>query len=132
MALVTVRSYRDPIDAELAKARLEGAGIPAFLADQHVVAIQWLYSIAIGGVKVNVEDSDLAFAREVLREDHSADLSIIPESESAPSHGAEVPAETLDADLRVYEPRPYLRSILAMVAGLAVLYYVWRQIHSAG
>ena len=90
MALVTLRSYRDPIDAELAKLRLETAGIPVVVADQHLVGVQWLWSIAIGGVKVKVEESDLAQAREVLREDHSADLAAIPES-AAPAEDDECP-----------------------------------------
>ena len=91
MALVTLRSYRDPIDAELAKVQLENAGIPAIVADQHLVGVQWLYSIAIGGVKVKVDASDLAGAREVLREDRSGDLAEIPESGAAPADGDECP-----------------------------------------
>jgi Putative prokaryotic signal transducing protein len=75
MSLVTLRSYRDPIDAEIARARLEGAGVPAFVFDQYVVGVQWLYSRAIGGVKVKVERGDLARATQVLREDRSSDVS---------------------------------------------------------
>jgi hypothetical protein len=81
MALVTLRSYRDPIDAELAKTQLESAGIPAVVVDQYLISIQWLYSGALGGVKVKVEESDLGIAREVLREDRTTDLSSIPESQ---------------------------------------------------
>ena len=87
MALVTLRSYRDPIDAELGKARLENAGIPAVLLDQYLVSIQWLYSNAVGGVKLTVDESDLDAALQVLGEDRSADLSNIPESESPPVDG---------------------------------------------
>ena len=74
MPLVTLRAYRDPLDAEFAKVRLENAGIPAFVLDQHLVGIQWLYSRAIGGVKIKVEASDLERATQVLDEDLSAEL----------------------------------------------------------
>jgi len=91
MALVTLRSYRDAIDAELAKAQLEGAGIPATLVDQYLVSIQWLYSGAIGGVKVKVDEADLGIAREVLRENRSADLADIPESQAPVADGDRCP-----------------------------------------
>ena len=67
MALVTVRSFRDPVAAELAKSLLESRGISAFVFDQYVTGIYWLYSYAIGGVRVKVDESDLESAREVLR-----------------------------------------------------------------
>jgi hypothetical protein len=91
MALVTLSSYRDPIDAELARTRLDDAGIPAIVVDQHLISIQWLYSGTIGGVKIKVEDSDLEIAREVLREDRSADLLSIPESQTQLAGGDRCP-----------------------------------------
>ena len=186
MALVTLRSYRDPIDAELAKARLESAGIPALIVDRYLVSIQWLYSGAIGGVKIKVDESDLANAREVLRENRSVDLLDIPESRTAPADGescpmcgsselelsrvqrraaaislalglplvawrnrwicrgcghswkrhpvgrVEVPPETIEAEREVYEHRYYPREFVAVLLGLAMLYYVWIKIHSPG
>jgi transposase-like protein len=91
LALVTLRSYRDSIDAELAKTQLESAGIPAIIVDQYLVSIQWLYSGAIGGVKVKVDESNLEIAREVLRENRSADLSSIPESQTPLADGDRCP-----------------------------------------
>ena len=80
MALVKLRSYRDPIDAQLARARLESFGIRAVILDQHLASIQWLYSNAIGGVKVLVEEADLETAREALQERGGADfLSQLPD-----------------------------------------------------
>ena len=67
MALVTLRSYRDLVDAELARAKLESEGIRSFAFDQHIVGVQWLYSFAIGGVKVKVDEADLAASQLSLR-----------------------------------------------------------------
>lgn len=93
MALVTLRSYRDPIDAELAKTRLESWGIHATIVDQHLASIQWLYSNAIGGVKVLVEQSDLEAAREALLDASGSEPpQTPPERVPAPSRGEACPA----------------------------------------
>lgn len=78
---------------------------------------------------MQVAESDLEIAREVLGEDRSADLASIPGTETPVAEDGVRP-ETREAELRVYEPRTYFRAILAVIAGLAVLYYVWLQIHS--
>ena len=40
--LVSVASWASPIEAHLARSRLEAAGIQAFVADEHIVAVHWL------------------------------------------------------------------------------------------
>jgi len=87
MALVTLRSYRDLIDAELARSRLESAGVPVLILDRHLASIDWLYSNAIGGVKLMVGASDLDAALEILREERGADLDEIPETQAPPADG---------------------------------------------
>lgn len=79
MALVTLRSYRDPVHAELARAQLDLAGIHAVLFDQHLASIQWLYSTAIGGVKLAVEEADLEAARQVLASARRVHLTAVPD-----------------------------------------------------
>jgi hypothetical protein len=64
--LVAVTSCASPVEAHLARSRLEAEGIPAFVADEHIVSVSWLYSAAVGGVKVLVRATDLEFARELL------------------------------------------------------------------
>ncbi len=66
MALVTVAACRDVVDAELIRVHLESEGIPAYVVDQYLVGMQWLYSAAIGGVKVQVAAADAPAARELL------------------------------------------------------------------
>lgn len=58
--LVTIGRYNTPYEANMVKSLLESAGIPAFVADEHIIGMNWLYSNALGGVKVQVPDS-LAF-----------------------------------------------------------------------
>lgn len=63
---VIVGRYRDLSIASVAKSILDSAGIEAFLADDSVIRMDWLYSNALGGIKLFVRDEDAADARELL------------------------------------------------------------------
>ncbi|MGJ3255801.1 MAG: DUF2007 domain-containing protein [Alcanivorax sp.] len=47
--MITVARFSMPDEAHIAKSRLESEGIPAFVADEHTVGMNWLYSNAMGG-----------------------------------------------------------------------------------
>ena len=66
---ITVSSHRDAPAAYIAKSRLDAAGVPATIADEHTVGVAWLWSGAVGGVKVQVPETSLQAARSVLRSD---------------------------------------------------------------
>lgn len=72
--MVTVASFSFPYEAQLARAKLESEGIPAFVVDEHTINMQWLYSNAMGGVRVQVPDSCLQTALEILSQDYSEAL----------------------------------------------------------
>jgi hypothetical protein len=72
-----------PWQADLAGARLASEGIPFFLKDANTVSINWLYSTALGGVKLQVMAADVDRARALLIE-VEADPSL-PEESSVPS-----------------------------------------------
>jgi len=74
MSLVTVASFREPYAAHLARSTLEAENIPVFLAQEHLVGVHWLYSYAIGGVKIQVPEEFAESARSILSEDRSSDL----------------------------------------------------------
>ena len=73
----TVISYFDLPLAELAKAKLESEGIPCFLLNKHHVSMNWMYSNALGGVKVQVHTEHIEKAMEILSTDESAILTEI-------------------------------------------------------
>jgi hypothetical protein len=75
MALVTLRSYRNLIEAELAIAQLEAAGISAVVIDQQLGST---FSAAIGEVRLQVDESNLAIARGLLQENVSSELMSQP------------------------------------------------------
>ena len=75
--LVAVAACARPVEAHLIRCRLEAEGVDAFVADEHIVSMQWLYSAAVGGVKVQVHAGDADRARAIL------DASRVQGSDSA-------------------------------------------------
>lgn len=63
---VVVAAYNSPIEAQLAKSRLDAEGIATDLLDEHTVSIGTHLAIAVGGVKVRVLEDDLERARDLL------------------------------------------------------------------
>ena len=61
---VTIATFDQAAQARLAENVLKEAGIPVSVSDETVVAMEWLLSNAVGGVKVQVweEDEDRAVA----------------------------------------------------------------------
>ncbi len=67
--LVTVRRYRDLAEAYVGRSLLESAGIPAWVADENLVRMDWFYSNLVGGMRLQVDESDQAAAREILEKE---------------------------------------------------------------
>ena len=82
--LVTIAAFRDVLLAHVALSKLESEGILCFLADEHIVNAQWLYSNAVGGVKLRVRGSDAETARKIL----AGDEALVAESEREPEAAA--------------------------------------------
>jgi hypothetical protein len=89
----TVVSFRDAPQAYLAKGRLEAEGISAILLDEYLVEINWTYSQAVGGVKVQVSETDYERANKILRQDYSDELKSmdigVPEGDVCPKCGSQ-------------------------------------------
>ena len=72
--LVTIATFDMMPDAHIALGRLLAEGIEARLADEHLVQTDWLYSIAVGGIKLQVVEADAERACRVLERDDSQDV----------------------------------------------------------
>jgi hypothetical protein len=66
--LVTVQRYRDLAEAYVGRSLLESAGIPAWVADENLVRMDWFYSNLVGGMRLQVDEHDETAAREMLEE----------------------------------------------------------------
>jgi hypothetical protein len=65
---VVLRRYRDMPQAFVEKSVLEDAGILCFLEDENVVRMDWLWSNAMGGIKLVVRKKDAEEAEKLLSE----------------------------------------------------------------
>ena len=64
--LVTVGRFLNTTDAHLTCECLKAAGVPAVVADAHLVQTNSLWAIAVGGARVQVPAARIAEAREVI------------------------------------------------------------------
>lgn len=88
----TVAAFSHAHGAHLVRGRLEAEGLSAFVGDENLIGLNWMYSQAVGGVKVWVADVDYEAALRVLGADHSLRPEEIhadgPEEEYCPSCGS--------------------------------------------
>jgi len=82
--LVTVMLFNDLARAGLARTVLESEGIRCFLADEHLVRMDWFYTFMLGRLKLQVNEQDAGRARELL-EALGTELADLPGSGPAPS-----------------------------------------------
>ncbi|WP_192821614.1 DUF2007 domain-containing protein [Rufibacter sp. LB8] len=79
--LVTICRYNTPIDAHMAKNKLESEGIMVFLFDENIVSINPLFSNLMGGIKLKTLASDADKAVSILN--YVTDQPYIGEQETA-------------------------------------------------
>lgn len=65
--LVTIRTFDTYLPAQILKGRLESEGIPCHLKDEQSVTMYWFWSGALGGVKVQVLETDRDSAEALIR-----------------------------------------------------------------
>lgn len=65
---VVIKAFQEPLEANLARMRLEAEGIPCFLADENIVGIQPFYNLPVGGIKLTVREADAERAEAILSE----------------------------------------------------------------
>lgn len=68
MKTVIIASFVNPDEAQLLASRLRSAGIATELRDENTAGLNAGYALAMGGVKVAVDEADLADALAILRD----------------------------------------------------------------
>jgi Putative prokaryotic signal transducing protein len=74
--LMALCRFRDLPEALVAKGRLDSAGIKCFLSDENTVRMDWLWSNALGGVRLWVREDDLPESADLLGHDFSNEAEI--------------------------------------------------------
>lgn len=64
--LVTIATFSHGGDAHVLKSRLEAEGIRSLVADEQIINLDWLYCLAVGRVKLQVDEPDAERALEIL------------------------------------------------------------------
>jgi hypothetical protein len=64
--LITIATFQSVLDANVAQRKLEMEGVESYLADENMVSTLWIYSQAVGGVRLQVSDEDEQKAKEIL------------------------------------------------------------------
>jgi hypothetical protein len=64
--LVTISKFLSLGEAKLAQGKLVCAGISAFVCDENMHAMNWHMGMALGGIRLQVPDSQVVRALEVL------------------------------------------------------------------
>lgn len=64
--LVTVMTFADVPEAELARERLQLEGVTAFVLSAQTTGVMPFLTASSGGVRVQVKRDDLAKAKEIL------------------------------------------------------------------
>ena len=65
---VSVGWFLNPIEAQIAKGKLESEGIPAFLDTANHSTTNWPITLALGGIRLQVPPSAAQRAAEILAE----------------------------------------------------------------
>ena len=105
--LVTIATFDQAGQAHIAKNALEAAGLRAVLTDEAIVAMDWLLSNAVGGIKVQVLEEDADRAVSVLEESLGSDGPGEPLDDEAMAAEAEAAgAEDDEPPPPATEPEP--------------------------
>lgn len=64
--LVQVARFYDITEAHIVRGKLETNDIPSYVFDDHHNSIAWNLTIATGGIRVMINESDLDRAKEIL------------------------------------------------------------------
>lgn len=87
--LYVVARYMIPMDANLAQGCLEASGIPAMLADAHLMQTDLLLAPALGGVRLLVDAQHLQQAYAVLEALARGDYALDEHAPDGEWHKAE-------------------------------------------
>jgi hypothetical protein len=111
-----VESFTSPWDAHITRGLLESEGIPASLASEHHVWANWPFSLALGGVRLQVPTEFADRAQDVLRKQRNGEYQLALEEQQ------DFPAVRCDrcgsTDLR-YVRSPWSMLLLIATAGLS-------------
>ena len=76
---ITVKSFETPGEAHVLQSLLQHHDIDSFIQDEMTVSMDWLYSQALGGVRLQVRSEDLERACALIDRQPKTDLKTCAE-----------------------------------------------------
>jgi hypothetical protein len=67
---ITIATFWQPTEAHIARLKLESEEIDCLLIDENLVATDWLYANAVGGIKLRVPEAEAGRAITILARPH--------------------------------------------------------------
>ena len=122
--LITLVTFDMPFEAHLAKGLLEVNGVTSFLTDEFTVGVAWHLSNALGGIKLQVAETDAERAVNLLkgREREIAD----PDAEGGSPDAAKIERYPVETPLSIGETT----ANRALHAALLGIFFVPLQLYS--
>ncbi len=99
--LVTLWRYRDLPEALIARGKLDSDAVWCVLADDNIVRLDWFWSNAVGGMRLQVADDDAEHAMALLAEEIPAGFTaeetgeVYQQPECPNCHSRDVAFETM-------------------------------------
>src|ERR1700683_2697966 len=88
--LVTIAKFLGLGEAKLAQGKLVSAGVSAFVCDENMHAMNWHMGMALGGIRLQVPDSQVVRALEVLADFDPDDSEALEIREVASSNPRQI------------------------------------------
>jgi len=67
--IVVFKTFYNPMEADIVRARLEDSGVHCFLTDTNMITVNPLYTQALGGIKLHMFEKDVPLANSILEEE---------------------------------------------------------------
>lgn len=80
--IIVFRKFETPIDANLAKTKLDAHGIPCFLTEENIATLYTGQSFQLFGVRLHLFDKDAKLAAEILNDQVITEPHICPRCKS--------------------------------------------------
>lgn len=135
--LETLRVFDNYVTAHIIKSRLEVEGVFCVLKDENTITMNWLWSNALGGIKLQVKSSDFLRAEQILQDQET----LFKENKDSPGFWEE-DTEQLNPDNRIciycgskntrkieYEKRPAFLMVLLLGFPLLFQSKKWHCFH---
>lgn len=123
--LITIATFLNPWDAHILRGLLESEDIPACLASEHVVWLNWQWSMAMGGVDLRVPYAAQDRAKEVLEQymqgDYAAALEAATDAEFGAAEQADACPHCGSRDISSSNTNPGMLSALGIYLFLGVI-----------